>query len=229
MKVVRFLVVMATLIMAVSARAQLSTATLFGTVTDNTGAVIPNATITLTQIDTNLSRTLVSNGEGQYRGEFLPIGSYSAKVEAAGFKALEQKGIGLTATQNANLNFMLNIGTESTVVEVTSEVPLVNFGNSTLSRTVDSVEVDNLPLVGRNAYRLLDLTPGVQSNTFENTVGFPAQHVIIKGSPDDLVGRIRFRICCTDKQLQRGVRPHRRRYRDGGYQVWHQPGAWVRL
>ena len=77
-------------------------------------------------------------------------------------------------------------------MEVTSAVPLVNLGNSTLSRTVDSIEVDNLPLVGRNAYRLLDLTPGVQSNTFENTVGFPAQHVIINGSPDDLVGEVSY-------------------------------------
>jgi hypothetical protein len=78
------------------------------------------------------------------------------------------------------------------VVEVTSAVPLVNLGNSTLSRTVDSIEVDSLPLVGRNAYRLLDLTPGIQSNTFENTVGFPAQHVIINGSPDDLVGEVSY-------------------------------------
>src|ERR1700743_3521501 len=190
MKLFGLLTVIAALTMNGSAWAQLSTATLFGTVTDNTGAVIPNATITLTQIDTNFSRTLKASEEGQYRGEFLPIGSYSAKVEASGFKSLEQKGIALTATQNANLNFTLNVGAENAVVEVTSEVPLVNLGNSTLSRTVDSIEVDNLPLVGRNAYRLLDLTPGVQSNTFENTVGFPAQHVIINGSPDDLAGEV---------------------------------------
>ena len=190
MKLFRLVAVVA--LMTASAWAQLSTATLFGTVTDNTGAVIPNTTITLTQVDTNFTRTVKSNEQGDYRAEFLPIGSYSAKVEATGFKALDQKGIALTATQNANLNFTLSIGTENTVVEVTSEVPLVNLGNSTLSRTVDSLEVDNLPLVGRNAYRLLDLTPGVQSNTFENTVGFPAQHVIINGSPDDLVGEVSY-------------------------------------
>jgi outer membrane receptor protein involved in Fe transport len=192
MKRFRRMAAVAVLMMTASAWAQLSTATLFGTVGDNTGAVIANATITLTQVDTNFTRTVKSNEQGQYRAEFLPIGSYAAKVEASGFKVLEQKGIALTATQNANLNFTLSIGTESTVVEVTSEVPLVNMGNSTLSRTVDSIEVDNLPLVGRNAYRLLDLTPGVQSNTFENTVGFPAQHVIINGSPDDLVGEVSY-------------------------------------
>ncbi len=180
------------MMMGASAKAQLSTATLFGTVTDNTGALVPNATITLTQTDTNFTRVIKSNDQGEYRAEFLPIGSYTAKVEAPNFQVFTQKGIVLTATQQANLNFSLQVGTETTVVEVTSEVPIVNLGNSTLSRTVDSIEVDNLPLVGRNAYRLLDLTPGVQSNTFENTVGFPAQHVIINGSPDDLVGEVSY-------------------------------------
>ncbi len=192
MKLIRLSTVAVVLMMTVSAWAQLSTATLFGAVTDNSGAVIPNATITLTQVDTNFTRTVKSNEQGQYRAEFLPIGSYTAKVEASGFQVMEQKGIALTATQHADLNFTLSVGIESTVVQVTSEVPLVNLGNSTLSRTVDSIEVDNLPLVGRNAYRLLDLTPGVQSNTFENTVGFPAQHVIINGSPDDLVGEVSY-------------------------------------
>ena len=189
---IRLAIVAIAVMMTVSARAQLSTATLFGAVTDNSGAVIPNATITLTQVDTNFTRTVKSNDQGQYRAEFLPIGSYTAKVEASGFQVIEQKGIALTATQHADLNFTLSVGIESTVVQVTSEVPLVNLGNSTLSRTVDSIEVDNLPLVGRNAYRLLDLTPGVQSNTFENTVGFPAQHVIVNGSPDDLVGEVSY-------------------------------------
>src|SRR5947209_20273520 len=146
MKRIRFAAIAVILMMTVSAWAQLSTATLFGAVIDNTGAVIPNATITLTQVDTNFTRTVKSNEQGQYRAEFLPIGSYTAKVEAGGFQPMEQKGIALTATQHADLNFTLSVGIESTVVQVTSEVPLVNLGNSTLSRTVDTVEVAKLPL-----------------------------------------------------------------------------------
>jgi hypothetical protein len=190
MKLSRLLAVAAILMTTASVWAQLATATLFGTITDSTGAVVPNATIKLTQVDTNFTRIVNSNDQGEYRAEFLPVGSYTARVEASTFQPFEQKGIALTATQSANLNFTLSVGTSTTVVEVTSAVPLVNLGNSTLSRTVDSIEVDNLPLVGRNAYRLLDLTSGIQSNTFENTVGFPAQHVIINGSPDDLVGEV---------------------------------------
>ena len=82
MKRIRLAIVAVVLMMTVSAWAQLSTATLFGAVTDNSGAVIPNATITLTQVDTNFTRTVKSNDQGQYRAEFLPIGSYTAKVEA---------------------------------------------------------------------------------------------------------------------------------------------------
>jgi hypothetical protein len=143
-------------------------------VTDNTGAVVPNATITLTQIDTNFIRVVKSSDQGDYRAEFLPIGSYTAKVEAGSFQPFEQKGITLTATQHANLNFELHVGTESTVVEVTA-LFLSSISGTRRCRTVDSIEVDNLPLVGRNAYRLLDLTPGVQSNTFENPCWLPAQ------------------------------------------------------
>ena len=86
MKRIRLAIVAIAVMMTVSARAQLSTATLFGAVTDNSGAVIPNATITLTQVDTNFTRTVKSNDQGQYRAEFLPIGSYTAKVEASGFQ-----------------------------------------------------------------------------------------------------------------------------------------------
>ena len=78
--------------MTVSAWAQLSTATLFGTVTDNTGAVVPNATITLTQIDTNFTRIVKSDDQGDYRAEFLPIGSYTAKVEAGQLPAVRAEG-----------------------------------------------------------------------------------------------------------------------------------------
>jgi hypothetical protein len=172
--------------------AQLNTATIFGNVTDSTGAAVPNATLTLTQTQTNFTREAKSNGQGEFRAEFLPVGPYSIKIVAAGFKETIQNGVVLTATQEAALTFALEVGGENTVVQVTSEVPLVNLGNSVLGRTVDNREVDNLPLVGRNVYQLLSLTPGIQSNTSENTVGFPAQHVIINGSSDNMVGQVTY-------------------------------------
>jgi Carboxypeptidase regulatory-like domain/TonB-dependent Receptor Plug Domain len=177
---------------AATASAQLSTATMFGNITDTTGAAIPDATVTLTQTQTNFTRVTKSNGQGEYRSEFLPVGPYTVKVAASGFKETIQSGIVLTATQQAALNFALQIGGETTVVEVSAEVPIVNLGNSVLGRTVDNREVDNLPLVGRNVYQLLNLTPGIQNNTSENTVGFPGQHVIINGSSDNMVGQVTY-------------------------------------
>ena len=172
--------------------AQLSTATMFGNVADSTGAVVPNAVVILTQTDTNFSRQTTTNGEGQYRAEFLPIGPYKIKVTAAGFKELVRSNIVLTGAQVAEVNYSLELGVENSVVEVTTEIPLVNLGNSTLGRTVENHEIDNLPLVDRNVYTLLTLTPGVQNVQNENSIGPPMEHVIINGSPDNMVGQVTY-------------------------------------
>src|SRR5579875_3600911 len=92
-------------------QAQLSTATMFGTVTDSTGAVVPNATITLVQTETNFTRVSRSKADGSYREEFLPIGPYKITVSATGFKTLERSGISLAVMQNAELNLTLDLGT----------------------------------------------------------------------------------------------------------------------
>jgi len=175
-----------------SGNAQLSTATLFGTVTDPTGAVIPNAKITLTQTETNFTRTATTKGDGSYREEFLPIGPYKVTVAAAGFKTLQHAGVVLAVMQDASLNLTLETGTANETITVTSDVPLINTGDATLGRTVSNVEIENLPLVGRNVYQLLSLTPGVQQNTNTNSLGFPEQHVYINGSTDDFTGQVSF-------------------------------------
>jgi outer membrane receptor protein involved in Fe transport len=175
-----------------SASAQLSTATLFGSVTDPSGAAIPNATVTMVQTDTNFTRTDTTKGDGSYRAEFLPIGPYKVTVTATGFKTLERTGVVLSVMQNADLSLVLEIGSAAETVDVTAGVPLINLGSATVGRTVDNVEIDNLPLVGRNVYQLLSLTPGVQQNTNTNSLGFPEQHVYINGSTDDFTGQVSF-------------------------------------
>ncbi len=174
------------------ASAQISTTTLFGTVTDTTGAAIPNATVTVTQTETNLTRTVTTKDDGSYRAEFLPVGPYRVKAEAKGFKSLEQTGITLTVMEAAHLDLPLSVGEASETVSVTSELPLVNSANATLGRTVDNKEIDNLPLVNRNVYQLLTLTAGVQSSTNVNLLGYPEQHTIINGSSDSTVGQVSY-------------------------------------
>lgn len=84
--------------------------------------------MTITQTQTNFVRTTTSKCKGEYRAEFLPVGPYSVKVIAARFRALDQTGVVLTAIQEANLNFYLQIGGENSVVEVMVELPLANLG-----------------------------------------------------------------------------------------------------
>ena len=177
---------------SLSASAQLSTATMFGTVADSTGAAIPNATLVFTQTQTNFARQTTSNGEGQYRAEFLPVGPYSVKVDSPGFKQIVQTGIVLAAAQEAALNFSLQPGAETTEVTVTADLPLVNAGNSVLGSSIDNRAVDNLPLVNRDAMTLVNITPGVQSEAVESSVGFPMYHVIINGSSDNMVGQVSY-------------------------------------
>ena len=184
-----------------SGRAQLSTATMFGTVTDPAGAAIPKASVTLTQTDTGFVRTVVTNESGGYRADFLPIGPYKVTVTATGFKKLERAGITLTVTEEAHLDLAVTVGGSEQTIEVTAEIPLLNTGNSTLGRTISNVEIDNLPLVDRNVYTLLDLTPGVQNNNAAGTganggvinpLGYPEQHVKINGSSDSGVGQVSY-------------------------------------
>jgi outer membrane receptor protein involved in Fe transport len=181
--------------------AQLSTATMFGAVTDPTGAAIPNATVTIKQTDTGFTRTVVTGGDGSYRADFLPIGPYSVTVDAPGFKKLEHGGITLTVTEEAHLDLEMALGASEQTVEVKADIPLLNTGNSTLGQTVSNVQIDNLPLVDRNVYTLLDLTPGVQNNNAAGTggnggvinpLGYPEQHVKINGSTDSGVGQVSY-------------------------------------
>jgi hypothetical protein len=185
-----------TLLMALSLcsvlNAQLSTATLFGTVTDPTGAAVPNATVTLTQTDTNFTRTITTKADGTYREEFLPLGPYKIAVTASGFKSLDRTGVVLSVMQNAELNLPLEAGGGAETVTVTGEVPLVNLGNSTLGQTVSNVEIDNLPLINRDVTRLLQLVPGVQTVSQINNLGYPEYKVLVNGSTDGFVGQVSY-------------------------------------
>jgi hypothetical protein len=177
---------------AVGAQAQLSTASLSGSVADPTGAVVPHAKITLTQTETNFTRISTSKEDGSFHEEFLPVGPYKVSVVAPGFKTLQRSGIILSVMQSATLNLTLEIGGQTETISVTADVPLVNLTDSTLGASISNAKIDNLPLVGRNVYDLLSLTPGIQSTSNENSIGLPMEHVIINGSTDNMVGQVTY-------------------------------------
>ncbi len=164
------------------AHAQLTTATLTGTITDPTGAVVPGAHVTVVNEDTGFTSKAASNGSGAYRIDLLPIGKYAMTVQAPGFKKFVQSNITLNVNEQASVGAVLQLGGSDETITVTTEPPQINLENGTVGRTIENAEVNNLPLVDRNAYSLLTLVPGVQSNSFGNTLGYPQQVVQINGS-----------------------------------------------
>ena len=177
---------------AIGAHAQLSTASLSGSVTDPTGAVVPNAKITLTQTDTNFVRVSTSKGDGSFHEEFLPVGPYKVTVSAPNFKTLQRSGIALSVMQDATVDLTLEIGGQSETVSVTADVPLVNLSNATLGASISNEQIDNLTLINRDVYALLQLTPGVQTYSNTNSLGFNEAHVYINGSTDDFTGQVSY-------------------------------------
>jgi len=139
------------------------TAELSGVVKDSSLAPLSGAAITVSNQNTGITRTTLSNRVGHYTVSYLPPGSYSVKVEAAGFKTLERSGITLTVAEVGSLDFVLSVATRGEVVTVHGDL---NSGSSeffSVGTTVDREFVGNLPLNGRTFQTLIALTPGVIS------------------------------------------------------------------
>src|ERR1700730_14689933 len=132
-----------------------------GTVTDSTGAVIPNAAVTVTNGATNLVRTAVTDDGGYYTVTNLPVGTYSVTVERTGFKKANQTDNALTADTRLTINVTLETGAVSETVEVsTAAGETVNTTSGEVARVVDKRQVQNLALNGRNYMQLVTLIPG---------------------------------------------------------------------
>ena len=144
--------------------AQITTGSILGTVTDSTGASVPEAQVTATNQQTQFSRSVKSSADGSYRLDFLPIGSYVLRVESAGFNIFEQREIVLTLNAQVRADAVMGAAGTAQSVEVSADLPLLQTSSASLGRTVTNVEVDNLPIVSRNVYELLSLTAGVQAS-----------------------------------------------------------------
>ena len=139
---------------------QLTTADILGTITDATGGVVPNASVTLTNLGTNEKRSTQSNGSGDYTFNILPVGHYSIAVKAKGFEASITKDLSVEAGDRARNDVHLQVGSETTIVEVTAQTPLLQADSATVSSTVTAKAVQDLPLNGRNFVQLVALVPG---------------------------------------------------------------------
>ena len=138
-----------------------ASATIQGTITDKSGAVVAGAEIVAKNKGTDISRTTSSDEVGSYRFELLPVGTYTVTVSKRGFGALTQT-IEILVGQTATVNAELKPGAESEVIEVTSEAPLLDQAKTDVSQTITPTEVQELPMVGRDVANLAYLAPGVK-------------------------------------------------------------------
>ncbi len=156
------------------ARAQAVGAALSGLITDERGGTVPGATVSIKNVGTGVVREVSSNGDGFYSAPNLLPGTYEVRVTAQGFQTLVQKEIGLTVGAEQALNLSLKVGQLNQTVEVNAAPPDVQTTSSTISATVDSNTVRELPLNGRDWTSLAALEPGVRSIPSQAGTGFSA-------------------------------------------------------
>ena len=148
--------------------AQTERATLSGRIVDGSGAALPGASITITNIGTNNTVNATTNQEGLFLVPNLSPGHYRIKLEKEGFKTLLRPDIELHVQDVIALNFSMSVGSRIETVTITSEAPLVNTETATVSTVVDRQFIENLPLNGRSFQSLLMLTPGVVAQTVQS-------------------------------------------------------------
>ena len=143
-----------------AAWAQTVTGTITGTVTDQSGAVVPGADVTAHNVQTGVDSKAKTNGAGFYRVEFLPIGRYTVAISASGFGTDNVPEFQLEVLQTANFNVKLSVGGGATTVDVSTAAPILNTNDATLSGTFTANTIQNFPLNGLDFSALTLYVPG---------------------------------------------------------------------
>ena len=145
--------------------AQAQSGTIVGTITDQAGAVVPGAKITLVNEGTKFTRQLIANANGQYVAYSMPTGAYTIYAEQPGFQRLVRSGIQLTAADTLTVDLQLTVGNVQETVEVTAEAPLLQSQTAAVSSLVTNQQMIEMPLNGRTFTALLRLSPGAQTGS----------------------------------------------------------------
>jgi len=149
--------------LAPTASAQAVYGNIFGTVTDASGAVVPNAKVTVTDVAKGISVDATSNAAGNYTITHLIPDKYDVRIEASGFKTFAAKGIEVFADQGARVDASLQVGGAAETVTVSAEeVPLLKTDRADVSTTFDERYVEDLPIINRNFTQIELLSPGAQ-------------------------------------------------------------------
>jgi hypothetical protein len=214
--------------------AQAATATVLGSVTDSSGAAIPEATLQVRNVGTASTRSVMSDGQGRYNVPDLPIGEYDIQASKIGFQTLVRKGITLTVGSEPVVDFQLPVGQAEQTINVEGTVSQVETATSAVSSLVNQAQMRDMPLNGRNFEQLILLAPGAisypaggssalvgRAATFSVSGARPEGHAILTGRrkhPGLVATRVRCgghgdvpwsrshrRVSDTDQHLWRGV------------------------
>src|SRR5258706_1611713 len=161
-----------------------------GTVADKTGSVVTGANVKVTSQATGVSREAKTDASGYYTVPLLPVSTYTVRVDAQGFQAVEQKDARLQVNESRELNFTLQPASVSQTVEVSATEVAVQTTNPTLGQVITEQQVADLPLNGRDFVQLATLAPGTVQETNPNSFfnGGPSSEVSTRGSYSLSVG-----------------------------------------
>src|SRR6267142_930810 len=160
---VKYLLILFVMAIGLPFCAKAQDATIVGTVTDPSGAAVANAKVTLTNLETKLSRTFTTGDSGQYVAVDMHIGHYDIKVEMSGFKNAEQKSVVLQVGDRARIDFQMVLGGSSETVTVEANAVRVQSDSGEVSNVIDGSQIENLSINGRSIYQLAALAPGASS------------------------------------------------------------------
>jgi carboxypeptidase family protein/TonB-dependent receptor-like protein len=178
------LLLLAVVVWAKTGMAQTTTGSIYGTVSDNSGAVVPNADITASNVQTGAKKVTQTNAAGDYTFLVLDPGEYTISAQVTGFQSLTQNGIRLDAAQSVHVNIALQVGSTDQKIDVEADTTLVDTRESQIGETIDQKRIQELPLNGRNAYDLLPILPGVTNYAADVPTGSrQGTQIIVNGIP----------------------------------------------
>ena len=174
-----------------TAYGQQTTGQINGTLTDSSGAVVPNATVTAKNKENGFTRSTKSSTAGAYTVTELPPGNYSVTTEAAGFAKTVDEAVAIQVGQSLTLNFTMKTGGSNETITVTEEAPLIEQTRSEIGGSVSPLEVKELPIVDRNFAGLMMTVPGVRPAEAFDPTKTRSGNVSVNGSDGRSIGRLK--------------------------------------
>ena len=207
----RFLFVLSVALIGFSFSTLAQDASIVGTVTDPSGASVPNVRITVTNTETGLTHTASSNDSGQYVIPELKIGHYDAKAEATGFKVAEQKGLVLQVGDRTRVDFQMQIGGASETITVEANAVRVQTDSGEQSNVITGQQMSQLAVSGRSIYQLAALTPGASSQIGAGGMSFWRRQYTCRRRCQRRISTACARTTTLFARRRRRRRPRRRR------------------